>query len=298
MLPEIKNFAFEEHLVRIIMREDDPWFVGVDVCRALAIKNESQKLGTLDGDERCEVCLTDPTSEKSRARNTQDVIAVSEPGLYRLIFSSRKEEAERFKRWIAHDVLPSLRKHGFYAMPSPQDLEDEPDNRMASSTERRHAIDLVREYRLLFGNERARQLWQKIGLPHIITTDGPLLEATDSARACLALILSHKFDCDGEELTIRGELDSAFNGGVFCREELEALGIKIDLEMDGFYLANRNVKLDWIFAGTPWENFNWNSTLRNLPDTQTGRKFYFKRKLSRCLFIPAEHLTHPAVATQ
>lgn len=297
MLPEIQNFAFEENLVRIVMRDEEPWFVGKDVCGALSISKHHQALSKLDDDERGTYVVGTPLPE-TRNGGAQEMIIISEPGLYRLIFSSRKEEAERFKRWIAHDVLPSLRKYGFYAMPSPQDLEAEPDDRIASSTERRHAIDLLREYRLLFGNERARQLWQKIGLPHIITSDGPLLEATDSARACLALVLAHKFDSDGAQLTIRGELDSALNGGIYAREELEALGIKVDLELDGFYLANRNVRLDRIFAGTPWENYNWNNTLRNLPETQTGRKFYFKGKLSRCLFIPADHLNHPAVASQ
>jgi prophage antirepressor-like protein len=291
MIPEIQNFAFEEHLVRIVMRDSEPWFVGVDVCRAMALAKPDSALKRLDDDEK--YTLTEGVINDQRGPNVR--LVISEPGLYRLIFSSRKEEAERFKRWIAHDVLPSLRKHGFYAMPSPQDLEDEPDNRIASSTERRHAIDLVREYRLLFGNERARQLWQKIGLPHIITSDGPLLEATDNARACLALILSHKFMVDDVELTIRTELDNAFNGGICARDELEKLGIKIDTEMDGFYLANRNIKLDWIFSGTAWENSRWNQTLKNLPGTMTGKKFYFAGKLSRCLFIPVEHLDYPAM---
>jgi prophage antirepressor-like protein len=45
------------------------------------------------------------------------MIVVSEPGVFRLIFTSRKPEAERFKRWLAHDVLPALRRNGSYTIP-------------------------------------------------------------------------------------------------------------------------------------------------------------------------------------
>ena len=110
----ISNFAFEDHLVRVVKQGDEPWFVGRDVCKVLQIKNETQAMSRLDSDERRDgVCITDPIGRE------QSVIVVSEPGVFRLVFSSRKPEAERFKRWLAHEVLPELRRTGSYALHGP-----------------------------------------------------------------------------------------------------------------------------------------------------------------------------------
>ena len=102
-------FLFEgEHLVRIVYGADsEPWFVGIDVCHVLGISDHTQTLGRLNEDERGRDMIPTPGGD-------QRVIIVSEPGVYRLMFSSRKPEAERFKRWLAHDVLPSLRRTGRY----------------------------------------------------------------------------------------------------------------------------------------------------------------------------------------
>lgn len=103
----ITNFAFGEHLVRVIEREGEPWFVGKDVCGVLGISKHHQALENLDIDERGTCNVGTPSGN-------QDMIIVSEPGVYRLIFRSRKPEAERFKRWLAHEVLPEIRRTGRY----------------------------------------------------------------------------------------------------------------------------------------------------------------------------------------
>ncbi len=96
-MPEIIPLAFEEHLVRTILRAGEPWFVGKDVCQVLGLSNHNKALGTLDEDERAGVTISDPSG-------TKRAIAVSESGVYRLVFRSRKPEAERFKRWPAHPL--------------------------------------------------------------------------------------------------------------------------------------------------------------------------------------------------
>jgi prophage antirepressor-like protein len=103
-------FLFEgQHLVRAIVdAEGEPWFVGVDVCRILGLANSNHALARLDEDERSTIVIDDG-AQGGPAR-----ITVSEAGVYRLIFTSRKEAAERFKRWLAHDVLPSIRRTGRY----------------------------------------------------------------------------------------------------------------------------------------------------------------------------------------
>jgi len=104
--------------VRIILQDNEPWFVAKDVCDCLEINNSRQALSRLDYDEKNSVILNDGT-----AGNPEKSI-VNEYGLYSLVLSSRKPEAKEFKRWITHDVLPSLRKYGTYSMNIPRTLPD------------------------------------------------------------------------------------------------------------------------------------------------------------------------------
>lgn len=94
--------------VRTIMLEGEPWFVSADVCRALQIKNPRDAVERLDSDEKNTVVLNDGIP------GNPNVTVVNEPGLYTLVLGSRKPEARRFKRWITHEVIPSIRKHGAY----------------------------------------------------------------------------------------------------------------------------------------------------------------------------------------
>jgi len=107
-------FAFESTVVRVVTIDGEPWFVGNDVCKALGISDARQAVDRLDDDERG-VCIVPTPSGNQKMR------CINEPGLYRLIFTSRVEAAERFKRWLAHDVLPALRKTGRYEAPGAQD---------------------------------------------------------------------------------------------------------------------------------------------------------------------------------
>lgn len=104
--------------VRIVMKEQEPWFVAKDVCNCLEINNSRQALIRLDDDEKSSVILNDGTPgnpEKS---------IVNEYGLYSLVLSSRKPEAKEFKRWITHDVIPQIRKTGQYVANIPKTLPD------------------------------------------------------------------------------------------------------------------------------------------------------------------------------
>lgn len=87
--------------------ENEPWFVAADVCKALEIGNPTDAMRRLDADERTLVSI-------EGASNGLSVNAVNEPGLYTLVLGSRKPEAKAFKRWITHDVIPSIRKNGGY----------------------------------------------------------------------------------------------------------------------------------------------------------------------------------------
>ena len=112
-----QNAGFE---VRVIMRDGEPWFVAKDVCTCLEIANVSDACSRLDEDERC-IVSTDTPSGK------QEMLIVSEPGLYSLIGSSKKPEAKAFKRWVNHEVLPSIRKTGGYGIRTVDDMINDPD---------------------------------------------------------------------------------------------------------------------------------------------------------------------------
>ncbi len=103
-----KSFEHPEFgKVRTVMIDGEPWFVAVDVCRALSISNSRDSVGKLDNDEKMAVDLTDSHSETRGG--AQKISVANEPGLYTLVLSSRKPEAKSFKRWITHEVLPDLR---------------------------------------------------------------------------------------------------------------------------------------------------------------------------------------------
>lgn len=105
-LQVFENKQFGE--IRVIEQGGEPWFVAADVCRALEISNSRDAVARLDEDEKNTVVLTDGKP------GNPNMSIVNEPGLYTLVLGSRKPEAKAFKRWITHEVLPSIRKTGVY----------------------------------------------------------------------------------------------------------------------------------------------------------------------------------------
>lgn len=96
--------------VRAVTLEGEPWFVAADVCRALEIDSTATR--RLDEDEKAALRLTQTSSNGTE--QGRDVTIINEPGLYSLVLASRKPEAKAFKRWITHEVIPSIRKNGGY----------------------------------------------------------------------------------------------------------------------------------------------------------------------------------------
>ena len=88
--------------------DGEPWFVAKDVCEILGVGNSRQALSRLDDDEKNTVILNDGN------RGNPNVSIVNEAGFYSLVLSSRKPEAREFKRWVTHEVLPSIRRSGGY----------------------------------------------------------------------------------------------------------------------------------------------------------------------------------------
>jgi len=95
--------------VRAFLKDGEPWFVAKDVCEILDIKNTTDAVNRLDNEEKATSVI--PTQFGDKETNV-----INESGLYSLVFSSRKTEAKKFKRWVTNEVLPSIRKTGSYSV--------------------------------------------------------------------------------------------------------------------------------------------------------------------------------------
>lgn len=106
---EIQRFEFKGASLRALTDEaGEPWFVAKDACDILG--NDTNHLReALDDDEITNLRNSEVWNQPGRAP-----LIISEPGLYKLIMRSRKPEAKEFQRWVTHEVLPSIRKHGAY----------------------------------------------------------------------------------------------------------------------------------------------------------------------------------------
>lgn len=104
--------------IRVVTTDGESWFVAKDVCDALGLSNHRSSIALLDEDERG-VHTVDTLSGK------QDMSIVTESGLYSLILRSRKPEAKAFKRWVTHEVLPSIRKRGGYMVAKPDETPEQ-----------------------------------------------------------------------------------------------------------------------------------------------------------------------------
>ena len=103
---ELQIFNSEEFgEIRIITKDNEPWFVASDICRSLDLSNPTMAMQRIDDDEKAKFNLGLSGGETN---------CVNEYGLYSLVLASRKREAKDFKRWITHEVLPSIRKNGGY----------------------------------------------------------------------------------------------------------------------------------------------------------------------------------------
>lgn len=105
---EVTVFSFQnQHEIRTVVRDEEPWFVAKDICDILDISQYRDAISTLDEDERASVVV-------DTLGGPQNMSAVNESGLYALVFKSRKPEAKAFRKWVTSEVLPTIRKTGQY----------------------------------------------------------------------------------------------------------------------------------------------------------------------------------------
>jgi prophage antirepressor-like protein len=122
---ELQVFNFENKEVRTIVENGEPWFVAKDVALALRYERFDSHLVDKVPEEwkgtkpirTTSECEVNPIHTPSRARKTQEMLCLSEPGLYFFLGRSDKPAALPFQKLVAGEVMPSIRKKGFYAVP-------------------------------------------------------------------------------------------------------------------------------------------------------------------------------------
>lgn len=125
---ELQIFNYKEMPIRTFEKDGEIWWLLKDVCAAFGVRNHNDVGTRLDDDEKGEVAIADPTGRIKKMRT------INESGLYSVLFSmqpqkargvpddliaKRKQQLKEFKHWVTHEVLPSIRRTGSYAIEQP-----------------------------------------------------------------------------------------------------------------------------------------------------------------------------------
>lgn len=107
---EVQLFNFENHEVRSLLINSEPWFIGKDVAEILGYSNPRDAISKhVDSEDKNSVAIRDGIT-----RGNPNQTIINESGLYCLVLSSKLPSAKKFKRWVTSEVLPALRKTGNY----------------------------------------------------------------------------------------------------------------------------------------------------------------------------------------
>lgn len=137
----IVQFSFESSSIRTLGDAISPLFVAADVAAILGYGSTKDATRILDDDEKQTVSI-DTNGGK------QSMTAVTESGLYAMIFKSKRPEAKRFRKWVTSEVLPAIRKQGYYAGP---DYIDEAQQREIQRAVGRRAAGIGKNFSLIYG---------------------------------------------------------------------------------------------------------------------------------------------------
>jgi len=113
LTPMAFQFNATSQEISSVLIKNEPYFIAKDICKVLALKNVSVSTSTLDEDEKADVSISYTSSNGTTQKRKVKVI--SESGLYALIMRSNKPEARVFRKWVTQEVLPTIRKKGYYS---------------------------------------------------------------------------------------------------------------------------------------------------------------------------------------
>ena len=107
---KISSWSYDDQLIRSLVHNGEPWFVGRDIAKALGYEKPENALAAHVFDEDKTTTLIQGSGSNYKSNTT----IINESGLYSLIFGSKLETARQFKRWVTNEVLPAIRKTGSY----------------------------------------------------------------------------------------------------------------------------------------------------------------------------------------
>jgi hypothetical protein len=280
----VHNFDFEGHGVRMQMLRDEPWFVLADVCRVLDINNARQAATRLDDDEKG-VITNDTLGGK------QEMTVISESGLYSLILTSRKEEAKRFKKWVTSEVLPAIRRTGFYMADVGHEFPLTIDGKVFGLPVAKvnAAARLVAVAKGIYGPEAARALWESDRtLPKLTGLMHCYLDGIDEDTPIGCF--KHLMRSAGYKTATVGEMLHLALTDRTMNSKMHHYGILAGAVGSGDHIAfaHQHPFLARVFADTCWVG-DWKLALIKLPGaTQTRTQLQFGPVKSKAVLLPRD----------
>ena len=168
----LQVFSFEKKDVRVVMKDDIPWWVAKDVCDILELNNITEALRGLDEDELTSEIL------KSGGQG-REMRLVSESGVYTLVMRSNKPEAKRFRKWVTSEVLPQLMRTGSYSVKEKGKGRENPDDAQRLELARRRL-----EIQKRNADARMAKIMQRM-------VESPAYALTQESRQILAHEITH-----------------------------------------------------------------------------------------------------------
>ncbi|MGC2632379.1 MAG: BRO family protein, partial [Rhodomicrobium sp.] len=223
---------------------------------------------------------------------SQTMIIVSEAGLFRLVFTSRKPIAEKFKRWLAHEVLPAIRKTGKYVTPGAENrhgdeglMADIAQWRERGLADPRFAMLMVDRAQRLYGKPRARLVWEMLGLLKVPSLPEP--SPLQDSFACLRHLLGWTLK---PGVLVRDAIEAALEGDEAHTAFLLGHGIRVREAPEGFFVANAHPQVQDIFLDTEWNCGRFRFALRGLPGGTEAMRMRFGFNHYRGTFVPERYL--------
>lgn len=220
---EVMEFKFESSGVRVVQDDKgEPWWVAKDVCDVLGIANYRDAASALDEDER-------GYGKTDTLGGEQEMLTVSESGLYTLIIRSNKPKARAFRKWVTAEVLPSIRKTGAYRVPGA--LSTEEVIRLANLPRQGHmmnhdmALQTMRMARRIavLPPEKQADVYREYG--HLVRMLDRQLSAPVADRdAPVLAFLAECCDFDSEQRTAPQILYRTYLAWCFAHRAVDRLG--------------------------------------------------------------------------
>lgn len=179
-MTDIQPFTYEDHTVRVVTINAEPWFVLADLCKVLDLAKPSRVAMRIADDMKGAHLMSTPGGD-------QEMTIVSEPGMYEVVIRSDKPEAAAFRRWITSEVLPSIRKHGGYLTDEKiEDILTDPDTIIQLATqlkaERSQRLALEQRQRVLTPKAHAFDLWLSTNADYSVAQIAKALHKAGATR--------------------------------------------------------------------------------------------------------------------